>query len=141
MDDEQWEKDCKRIRKENAKLLEDFEKSLMATNLTSKTIKKHISNIDFYINRYLLYSDAKEAAKGYNEVDDFLGFWYIRKCIYSTPETTKSNITSFKKFYAYMESIGKISKSDLEDMLYEIKYSKEDWIEQIKNYNDFIYNY
>ena len=47
--------------KENTKRNEDylkmFKKSLEEKQLTAKTIRKHVSNIDFYLNDYLTYYD------------------------------------------------------------------------------------
>lgn len=65
MDDSQkYEADCQRIRKVNHELLKDFESWLESSGLSEKTINNHISNIDFYINEYLLYEDAVEAKDG-----------------------------------------------------------------------------
>ena len=64
MDYEKYENECKRIRKENKKLISDFGNWLAAKNPSSKTIKKHTSNVDFYVNEFLLYEDAVEAKDG-----------------------------------------------------------------------------
>ena len=62
MDDyEKFEIECKRIRQDNEAYLNKFSKCLEKSKLSEKTIKKHISNIDFYINDYLLYDDSVEA--------------------------------------------------------------------------------
>jgi hypothetical protein len=55
--------DCKKIRKANESLLADFETLLKSSGLSDKTISNHLSNIDFYINEYLLYEDAIESKK------------------------------------------------------------------------------
>lgn len=65
MDDyAQYEKDCERIRTENQKLLDEFENWLQEANLSERTIKKHIDNVDFYINEFLLYEDVTAAKDG-----------------------------------------------------------------------------
>ena len=62
MDDyEKYEEDCDKIRRSNTDLLNEFESWLKTSGLTSKTINSHRSNIDFYINEFLLYEDATEA--------------------------------------------------------------------------------
>ena len=64
---EQYEKECKKIRKENEAPLSVFKTWLSSKNLTRKTIDRHISNVDFYINEFLLYEDAIKAADGMDE--------------------------------------------------------------------------
>ena len=55
MDDyEKYEEDCKKIRKANERLLADYGVWLKSSGLSEKTISNHLSNIDFYINQYLL---------------------------------------------------------------------------------------
>ncbi len=134
---DQYEKDCKHIRKENKKLLADFEKELNKSKKSSKTIKKHVMNIDMYLNNFLLYYDAKSAAKGVTEIGDYLGDFFIRKCMWSSPEQTKQNVTSFRKFYAYMNSIGKVTDEELKQMQFEIKTFLPEWVEAIRAYNDY----
>jgi len=52
--------------------------------LSKKTIDKHVSNVDFYINDFLLYEDAIEAADGVSSMGMFLGYWFIRKAMWSS---------------------------------------------------------
>ena len=137
MDDyEQYEKDCERIRKENETLLKGFEKELQKVNLSPKIIKKHIFNIDCFLNNYLLYSEAINAAAGITEIWGYLGDFFIRKCMWSTPAQIKHNATSFKKFYSYMEDVGKVSKDELEAMNFEIKTFLPMWVETVEEYNN-----
>ena len=134
---DQYEKDCKHIRKENKKLLADFEKELNKSKNSSKTIKKHVMNIDMYLNNFLLYYDAKSATGGITEIGDYLGDFFIRKCMWSSPEQTKQNATSFRKFYTYMNSVGKVTDEELKQMQFEIKTFLPDWVEAIRDYNDY----
>ena len=71
---EKYEEDCKEIRRVNERLLNEFEEWLKSTGLKEKTINNHLSNIDFYINEYLLYEDATEAQDGVDEIGMFLGY-------------------------------------------------------------------
>lgn len=68
---EVYEKKCEEIRKTNAVLLELFEKDL--NGLSPKTIERHLSNVDLYINDYLLRQDALTMEHGIEMIDDFLG--------------------------------------------------------------------
>jgi hypothetical protein len=72
-DYEKYEANCKRIRKENKTLLKGFEGYLKEKNLSKNTIGKHIQNIDFFIDEFLLYEDSTSPADGVSEVSYFLG--------------------------------------------------------------------
>lgn len=47
---EDYEKECNKIRHVNEELLDLFEEELIASGLSQKTIRSHLSNVDFYIN-------------------------------------------------------------------------------------------
>ena len=133
MDDyDKYEADCQRIRKANAALLDDFAAWLKATGLADKTVKQHRDNLDFYINQYLLYEDAIEAPEGVDCVDDFLGYWFIRKASWSSPASIRSNAASLKKFYGFMAERGLIEKDDLSDLNATIKEGMPEWLETVE---------
>ena len=137
MDDyEQYEADCKKIRKTNNKILHDFETWLKASKLKEKTIRKHIENVDFYINDFLLYEDAVEAKNGASEIGMFLGYWFIRKAIWASPAQIKSNAGSLKKFYTFLFENELIEKEDLVDLKTRIKEDMPEWIATINRYDD-----
>lgn len=133
---EQYEEDCKKIRKQNGRLLEDFENLLRGKELSTKTIRKHRSNIDFYINEYLLYEEAIEASSGATEVRRFLGYWFIGKAMWASPTAIKENASSLKAFYQFLCDRGKISAKMLDDLKQTIKEEMPDWIETMKRYDD-----
>jgi hypothetical protein len=89
---EKYEKDCKSIRKSNEKLLKKFYDYLVKKGLSQKTIKEHVSNIDFYINEYLLYYDANLPQEGIFKIDGFLGDWFPRKALWASVTSVKSYI-------------------------------------------------
>ena len=97
---EEYEEKCKIIKNENESLLEMLEEDLEGLN--PKTINRHLSNVDFYINTYLLREDAYDFTHGIWNVDDYLGYFFIRKCMWSTPGNIKSTAASIKKFYQCM---------------------------------------
>ena len=47
---EDFERVSEEIRAENKLILDGFEKWLLASGLKEKTIRKHVQNVDFYIN-------------------------------------------------------------------------------------------
>jgi len=132
----QYEKDCKAIRKANKHLLTEFSAWLKTAGLSAGTIKNHCSNIEFYVNEFLLYEEAIEAKDGVTEVDAFLGYWFIKKAMWSSQASIKSNAASLKKFYTYMQEKGLIEKEALADLKVEIKECMPDWLETLRRYDD-----
>ena len=94
---EKYERECKKIRKVNKKLLTEFDLFLIGAGLTQKTADKHYGNISFYIDHYLLYEEAIKAQDGSGLIGGFLGYWFIRKAMWSSQSEIKSNTVSFKK--------------------------------------------
>ena len=135
-DYEKYERECNRIREENKKLLNDFAQRLKSETLKDKTIKQHIENIDFYINQYLLYEDAVEAKDGTDGVDMFLGYWFIKKAMWSSSAQIKNNAASLKKFYTFLNQKGLIDSSELNQLKETIKEGMPEWIATMKRYED-----
>ena len=133
---EKYEEDCKKIRKANERLLTDYEVWLKSSGLSEKTISNHLSNIDFYINEYLLYEDATEAKDGVYAVSMFLGYWFIKKVMWASQSSIKGNATSLKKFYTFMHEKGLIDKEDLIDLKQTIKEDMPEWLASLRHYDD-----
>jgi len=129
---DKYEKDCKSIRKSNEKLLNKFHDYLNEKGLSKKTIREHVSNIDFYINEYLLYYDAYLPQEGILKIDGFLGDWFPRKALWASATSVKSCIVSFKKFYSWLVDQGLNTTEDLKEMKEWIKEDKDEWIAGIQ---------
>ena len=136
MDYEDYEKACDSIRHENAALLGIFENYLVDKGLSQKTISRHVGNVDFYINDCLLYDDARTIEDGVSMVDDFLGYFFIRKCMWSTPGTIKSTAANIKKFYKCMADNDKISKDGYDYLCRVIMDNMFEWQSCCAQYND-----
>ena len=137
MDDyEKYEEDCKEIRKDNQRLLNAFAVWLKSSGLSEKTIDNHVSNIDFYINEYLLYEDATEAKDGVHSVGLFLGYWFIKKAMWASRSSIKSHATSLKKFYTFLQQQDLIDKEDLAYLNQTIKEDMPEWLETLERYDD-----
>lgn len=133
---ERYEREASAIRKENKVHLKEFEDCLNAKGLSTRTIEKHLENVDFYINTYLLYEEANRIDAGCTMVDDFLGYFFIRKCMWSTPATIRQNAASLKKFYKCMLEKGHITKADFDCLQQEMKEGMPEWIEACEQYNN-----
>lgn len=118
--------------------LEEFEEDLLNAGLKRNTINRHFRNVDFYINTYLLRLEPLEMTSGIETyyIDDFLGNFFIRKCMWSTPATIRSNAASIKKFYKSMSQRGYIDKLDYKNFAETIKHTMDFWLEDCEAYND-----
>jgi predicted nucleotidyltransferase len=99
-------------------------------------LRNHLSNIDFYINEYLLYEDATEAKDGVHSVSMFLGYWFIKKAMWASQASIKSNAASLKKFYTFLLGKGSIDKEDLNELKETIKEEMPEWLATLKRYDD-----
>jgi len=137
MDDyEKYEADCKAIREINEKILNEFELFLKASGLSEKTTNSHVSNIDFYINDYLLYENAVEAQEGVDAVGMFLGYWFIKKAMWANQSNIKGNAASLKKFYTFMQKKGLIEAVVLNGLKKTITDEMPEWLATMRRYND-----
>ena len=131
-----YEKKAEEIRQKNEEYLEGFEALLEAEGLSDKTINLHLKNVYFYINSFLLNYDALDAGQGCYSIGEFLGNWFIRKAMWSTVATIKSNITSLKKFYKYLLGRGVVEKVDYDALCETIDENKFEWFDLVSRYND-----
>ncbi len=129
-----YEEKCEIIKEENERMLELFEASM--EGLKPKTIERHLFNVDFFLNNFLMFHNALPFREGMCEVDDFLGYFFIRKCMWSTPASIKTTAASIKKFYKCMMDNGLIPKPDYEELCVIIKERMPDWQEDCAVYND-----
>lgn len=132
--------------KENAKRNEDylkmFKKSLEEKQLTAKTIRKHVSNIDFYLNDYLTYYDEIiKMEDGTRYTESFLGDWFIRKAMWASKSSIKEMASSLKKFYEYMSALGFVKISDYQEMCYEIKDNMDLYLENLEDYDNGTFDF
>lgn len=132
---EAYERECKLIRKDNAVYLDIFRKSLEDTGLSPKTIRSHVDNVDFFVNDFLLRHGTNSMADGTGLISSFLGDYFIRKCMWSTPSAIRQNIASLKKFYKCMLAEGEIDAEQYDCLLETIKEEKNDWIEECEDFN------
>lgn len=96
--EENEEEILKKIKKENAEYINEFGDWLENKGLSKKTIKRHISDVNFYINFYLCYYEPLDCTSGCYELNGFLGDWFIRKALWSSCKTIKSTAASIKNF-------------------------------------------
>jgi len=129
MDDiEDFEKVAEQQREKNKKLIEEFEAYLNDKGLSQKTVKKHVSNIAFFVDDFLIYDDVLTPADGIIEIGMFLDYWFPKKAMWASPAHVNDYCAVFKKFYKFLLEKGLIEKEEYREMLEDIKENKEDWL-------------
>ena len=133
-DYDKYEIEAEKVRETNKIHLAEFADWLKNKGLVKKTIDNHVSNVEFYINHFLLYEDADDVTKGccYDRLDEFLGDWFIRKTAWASCAHIKGNAASFKKFNAFMLEKGIIKQDDYNEVCETIKEEMPGWLENMQ---------
>ena len=132
-DDIDYDQQADQIRAENAVLLEGFETWLKESGLKEKTVRKHLGNVSFYIDDYLLYDDIVRPQDGLSAVNGFFNWFFPRKAMWSSVTTTKETAASLKKFYRYLSENGLVEASDYQEFFAEVKSEMPEWL---RHYRD-----
>jgi len=100
------------IQKENTKLLNQFEEYLVQKNISKKTIKYHINNVELYINDYLAIDEEASPREIEGYTLDVFFRWCIDKWIFNTISELLSMIISVDVFYEYLNENKPIAHID-----------------------------
>lgn len=117
------------IVKINNKYINNFAAELKKSGLSEKTIKNHISNLDLFLNQYMLKELINNLFNGYGAINMFMEF-YINKCMYSNASGVKELSISIKKFYKFMLDLGFIDDEDLYVLKELINENLDNWIKE-----------
>lgn len=131
-----YDKLCDEKINENEKYFEIFENELINEELSEKVKKRHYRNAYFYVNQFLITYDIKSMEDGLYEINDFFGYFFIRKCLFSNPTTFKEMLSSIKKFYKIMHKYNFIDDDNYNQFLYTIKECKDEWLNELIEYNE-----
>lgn len=103
------------LLQQNSSYLHLFESDL--AGLAPKTIKRHLQNVDFFLNTYLVFDESNPLTmeEGVTAIDDFLGYFLEFKAFF-TDSSKRSFVTSLRKFYKSMLAHGKITPEQYEDV-------------------------
>jgi len=121
-----------KIKKENTELLSKFEEHLSRKNISQKTIKHHINNVELYVNDYLAIDEEAnpQEIEGYTLKTFFM--WCIDKWIFNTVSEFLSMIISIGIFYEYLNEhkqiadIGKIRETCAKKEYYLKKFKSHE---------------
>jgi site-specific recombinase XerD len=128
----EFDKKVAKIEKYNQPLLDGFKIWLEKANVSEKTIKLHTTNIEFFAE-YLVHHEPFQKLDEADEEDvsSFLMDWFPRKALWASESSTKSYITSFKKFFSYMVETEKISPDIEVELKDTLKEYKQDFIDAV----------
>ncbi|MGM3309688.1 site-specific integrase [Anabaena sp. WFMT] len=128
----EFDKEVAKIEKYNQPVMEGFKVWLEKANLSTKTIKNHITNIEFFAE-YLVYYEPLQQLDEADEQDvsSFLLDYFPRKAMWASESSTKSYMTSFKKFFLYMVETNKISPDIETEVKDTLKEGKQDFLDAV----------
>jgi len=128
----EFEKQVAKIQKYNQPIIDGFKTWLEKANLSAKTIKNHINNIEFFAE-YLVYYEPLQKLDEADEQDvsSFLMDWYPRKAMWASESNTKSYMSSFKKFFSYMVETERISPNIEAEVKNTLKEGKENFLDAV----------
>lgn len=133
-----YDKQVARIKKQNKPLLEDFQRWLEKSGLSSKTVRNHVQNVEFFTEYQIYYEPLEplvEAVAG-----DFLTFsidWFPRKAMWASAASARSNMTSFRKFAKFMLEAGHWSRSHVEEIKSMFKEHRDEIIDSAGELDDY----
>ncbi|MBQ9275633.1 MAG: hypothetical protein IJ228_12540 [Succinivibrio sp.] len=130
------EKRDKILEKRNDKLIDLFFKALVEKGLSEKVSNKHADNVYLFINTFMLFREGYTMEEGDCCLNDFFGYFYVRKCLWSNPKNLKTTAVSIQKFYKCMADKGLIPLKTCEKICNIIKKRLPDWEEECRLYND-----
>ncbi len=126
---QRYEAECARIRAANQELLTEFQDWLAERGASEKSIRRHLRNMDLYLNHFLLHEMPTEASCGVLSVRMFLGYWYPRKVLGISETSLRGNAASIRKFYQFMSAKGLVSEEAVLNLGRRIRGSMPEWLE------------
>lgn len=134
MNFEHMENRQEQMLQDNEMYLTIFRTELETKGLTEKTIDRHLHNASFYINDFLP-RERTLMKDGCDYISEFLGHFFIEKCIWATPAAMRTMAASLKKFYRCMRDHGKVASDDYEELCDSIRFSMDEWQEEYEKFN------
>ncbi|MBU1487438.1 hypothetical protein KKH56_05250 [bacterium] len=108
-----------KIQKENKRIIREFSRWLKEKGLGEKTIRSHTSNAELFVNEYLAtYDELRPHEATDVDIENFLGTWVPRKCLFASKSYISEVCAGLKKFYKFMKEQGKMDDiSEITDAL------------------------
>ena len=120
--------DCKDDRhRAVSEAIDAFARYLCTCGLSENTVRKHVDNISFFLNTYVLGRENECLENSHTCVAGFMGTFFIYKCMWATPAAIDGYCASFKKFYDFAEHKGLVGPGSTAQVVETIKECKADW--------------
>ena len=134
-----YEEELKKNEKRNEKFLKEFDEWLDSKNLSPKTKKKHLGNVEFYLNYYLNYYEVTKMEEGIFEVRGYLNGWFIEKCAFASRTSIKENAASIKKFYQCMSEKEYVKVQDYKKLCVILRESMDEFFDNLDAFDNGTY--
>jgi hypothetical protein len=113
-----WENQVAKVQKINAKVLEDFEKYLFGSRLSSKIVQRDVSVIVDFAQAILIQQPAPTSLRDFGEKD-------LRKYIQIVPEPVRKQTNlSLKRFISFLQDTDRVEWGAAENLLDDLKSLK-----------------
>lgn len=128
------------IEARNNCLLDVFAADLRSQGLSEKLIDDHIFNAHTYINLFLMTGSESPYTmeQGVDRLDEYFGYFFIRKCMWSNVKNLPENTKSVRLFYKSMMKHGNITSETYDRVETTIKEKMSDWAEDMRQWNEEI---
>lgn len=129
-----WDEACEAQTISNMDYLTLFTDDM--ENLSTDCCNRHLDNLDFFLNFYLESYDYDgngpyDFVEGIKWIDDYFGYFFIRKAMWANASTIQSNAASMRKFYKSMYKHNLLTKEQLDDAMTALrKENVEGWIKE-----------
>ncbi len=134
-----YEEELKKNEKRNEKFLKEFSDWLDSKNLSPKTKKNHLGNVEFYLNDYLNYYEVTKMEEGIFEVFGYLNGWFIEKCAFASRTSIKENAASIKKFYQCMSEKEYVKVQDYKKLCMILRESMDEFFDNLDAFDNGTY--
>ena len=128
---EEHYKILEKIEKIDELYINEFENYLKKNGLSKKTISQHAGNAYFFWNDYYVEHFYDSPFNAFKELDDFLGYFFPRKCMWATVNSLNRYVSSLKKFTIFLFENDYMSSKDFSNVIEQLKYHKEYWIDSL----------
>ena len=126
------------IEARNNSLLDIFAADLRSQRMSGKIIDDHIFNAHTYINLFLMTGPESPYTmeQGVERLDEYFGYFFIRKCMWSNVKNLPENTESVRLFYKSMMEHGVIEAKAYEKVEATITENINDWAEDMRQWNE-----
>jgi len=86
-------------------------------------LKKHSSNIAFFVDDFLIYDDVLTPADGIIEIGMFLDYWFPKKAMWASPANARSDIND--SYYDQLQKLDSKQKETLSLAVLDMRTKEE----------------